>query len=436
MATKHNLLNKLIIGTEKDEDYVKNSLPTSRWELFWDIIKGNVFKLVGINVLVLLTFLPMIALFIIKGAYLSTLGQLEGFSQGFGVGYPAVPDFTGVPATLALSANARYLTLLPVCMAIGALGLAGGAFVMRNFAWGEGVFIASDFIRGIRRNYLRVLLISVLYSIMLVLLLILNSYATVLKITAPSLNWMFAITQIFAWFFIIFFTIMALYMVTMTVTYELKFFALLKNAFLFTVALIPLNTIILLGALIPFVPMLFGGIISLVGIFIIAVFAVSFALLAWSVYSQWVFDKHINVALEKKYRNRGLYEKQSVINKEELEKYKRQKQIVSDLTSRPIKPIDDDIVIEELPTSFSRADIARLNEQKEVMRKDNEEYVKAHYDDERYREARRILAEQQDGVSDEENERLLEITRLELEGKKIPKQPKNKYVNPKKKKKK
>ena len=151
----------------------------------------------------------------------------------------------------------------------------------------------------------------------------------------------------------------------------------------------------------------------------------SLTFLIWTVYTQWVFDKHINVNLPKQYRNRGVYEKQTATNKEELEKYKRTKKF-SDLTSRPIKPIDDDIVIDELPQSFRREDIERLNKQKEVMRKDVDDYVAEHYNDEQYVEARKALAQQQSKLDAEENERMLEMTRMELEGKKVKKNKKGK----------
>lgn len=65
------------------------------------------------------------------------------------------------------------------------------------------------------------------------------------------------------------------------------------------------------------------------------------------------------------------------------------------------------------------------------MRKDHDEYVKEHINDERYVEAREYLKNQ---LSEEENERMLEITRLELEGKST-KQARKKFKNPKKKKK-
>jgi uncharacterized membrane protein YesL len=315
-------------------------------------------------------------------------------------------------------------------MAFAAVGISGGAYVFRNLVWGEGVFVAMDFFRGVKKNYLSTLLITVLFSLWVVFLTFLGDYATVMEALKPNLGWLFVVSKVFIYLALAFVAIMTIYMITMTVTYELKFFALAKNAFLFTLALFPINVIMLALALIPFLILLFGGIIAFIAIFLVFLFGCSYVFLLLTDYAHWVFDRYINTQLPKQYRNRGMYEKQLSTDKNEIDKYK-DKKYFSTLNSRPIKPIDDDIVIDELPTTFRREDLQRLNEQKEVMRKDHEEYVKEHINDERYVEAREYFKNQ---LSDEENERMLEITRLELEGKST-KQVRKQFKNPKKKKK-
>ena len=55
------------------------------------------------------------------------------------------------------------------------------------------------------------------------------------------------------------------------------------------------------------------------------------------------------------------------------------------LTRRPIKPItDDELQLAELPQSYSRADLQRLQESREALYRDNEEYIAAHKDDPQY----------------------------------------------------
>jgi hypothetical protein len=101
-------------------------------------------------------------------------------------------------------------------------------------------------------------------------------------------------------------------------------------------------------------------------------------MLIWTNYSQWLFDEVINdnVAGAKKYR--GIYKKNASVETEEFV-YKK-----NILTTHPVKPItDDEIEIAALPESYSRADLIRLQESKELMIKDSEEYIKAHSQDDK-----------------------------------------------------
>ena len=52
---KQGWLSRLYEGREKSEDYARNSLPTNRWSLFWDIFKGNFGKIIKINLFVFKT---------------------------------------------------------------------------------------------------------------------------------------------------------------------------------------------------------------------------------------------------------------------------------------------------------------------------------------------------------------------------------------------
>ena len=37
---KRSLVERMMLGREKSEGYARASLPSNRWELFWDIFKG------------------------------------------------------------------------------------------------------------------------------------------------------------------------------------------------------------------------------------------------------------------------------------------------------------------------------------------------------------------------------------------------------------
>lgn len=41
-------------GLGKSEGYARSTLPSNRWGLFWDILKGSWTRLLGVNLLILL----------------------------------------------------------------------------------------------------------------------------------------------------------------------------------------------------------------------------------------------------------------------------------------------------------------------------------------------------------------------------------------------
>ena len=429
---KKGIFSKLSMNVERSENFAKSTLPTNRWELFWDTLKGNFGKLLLTNIIMLVMFAPMIFLILLNFAGYSTMGQSNQFNAGTGpLGYPAPPNMMGLQEMVILQTDVTYLKFLPITMLFAGLALAGGGYIVRNLIWGEGVFVANDFVKGIKKNYIVVTASLLIYSVLLLFVFILKDYAVLLAVTTPKLKWLFVISQVLLYVFLALITIMVFYMVLMGITYKLKFWALIKNAFIFAISLLPLNLIMLAVSAIPYVFLFFGTFLMSIGFLIILLIGIVFTVLVWTVYGHWVFDKYININLPKENRNRGVYSKKKSVDEEEFTKYKARK-VVSDLTSRPIKPIDDDIVIENLPTNFSRADLKRLSDQKDVMRADHDKYVSEHINDEKYAELRKEL--EITNKVDDETERLLEMTRLELEGKKVKKQ-KPTYKNPKKKKK-
>ncbi|MBO5286228.1 MAG: hypothetical protein J6B16_04960 [Clostridia bacterium] len=425
---KKGIFSKLSMNIQRSDDYAKSTLPTNRWELFWDTLKGNFGKILLTNIIMLVLFAPLIFLILLNFAGYSTMGQSNQFNAGTGpLGYPAPPNMMGLQEMVVLQTDITYLKFLPLVMLFAGLALSGGAYIIRNLVWGEGVFVANDFLKGIKKNYIVVTASLLIYSVLFLFIMILKDYAVLLSVTMPKLRWLFIVSQVLLYVFLALITIMVIYMVLMGVTYKLKFGALIKNAFIFAISLLPSNLIMLAVSALPYVFLFFGTFLMSIGFLIIILLGIAFTVLVWTVYGHWVFDKYININLPKENRNRGVYDKQKRVNEKEVDKYKAQKKVVSDLTSRPIKPIDDDIVIEELPTNFSRADLQRLSDQKENMRKDHDKYVSEHINDERYVAIRQQVEEDS---PDDETERLLEMTRLELEGKKANK-PKKKKSNKK-----
>ena len=182
---------------------------------------------------------------------------------------------------------------------------------------------------------------------------------------------------------------MFLWMLSMGGNYKLKFFQLLKNSFLMTFGLIFHNIFFVALMLIPVILMLLGSFFQVIGIIIMILFGISYMLLVWFNYSQWAFDKFFESKREGGKVNRGIYPKgkggdQSRAVQEYQANLEAAMSVKSDLSSRPIKPITDDLKVYELPESFSRGDLKKLRESKELIAEDTEKYVEEHKNDEKY----------------------------------------------------
>ena len=168
------------------------------------------------------------------------------------------------------------------------------------------------------------------------------------------------------------------------VTYNLKLQHLGKNSLIFTISLVPSNLTFLFLGLFPFVLLLFGGFFTLIGVLILAILGFSHFLLVWTNYCQWSYDNFLNDKVKGAQKNKGIYAKVKSDNSQALKKYTEQLALVkkSSLSTKPIKPItDDDLSLAELPTSFNRKDIEKLNESRKMLYEDHERYVEEHKND-------------------------------------------------------
>ena len=144
-AKKRGIIDRLMLGKEKSEGYARASLPSNRWELFWDIFKGRFGKLVIVNLLTLLFFIPLILVLFFRYVAIINYGTIYPFAQGFGVGYMSVPSLGGYAENIIFNVNLLVYLFLPIAVTIAAVGISGGAYVIRNMVWTEGIFVANDF---------------------------------------------------------------------------------------------------------------------------------------------------------------------------------------------------------------------------------------------------------------------------------------------------
>ncbi len=388
---KKGFIARMLEGKERDEEYARSTLPTNRWALFWDIFKGRFSKLVIVNLLMVIFFIPLVIVIVFKVSYEAANLGLMPFSQWMLSGYPAVPSTVGLAEQVAVTNNMMFIPFLLIAALIAGIGVSGGMYVIRNMVWTEGIFIANDFWRGIKINIGVVLLSTLFYGVMLALMYLAIGWAEFFIATGTGNRVLFTISEVISYIAIAIFTIMYFWMLAMGGSYKLKFHQLIKNSFLMTFGLIFQNIFFIVLMAIPLILVLLGSFFQMIGFVILILFGISYMLLVWLDYTQWAFDKFIESKREGGKVNRGIYDKSSKkggSQSKAVQEYEKNleaaRSVKSDLSSRPIKPITDDLKVYELPESFSRDDLKKLRESKEAIVEDTQKYAEEHMNDEKY----------------------------------------------------
>lgn len=416
---KRGLISRWLIGKERSEDYARSTLPTSRWSLFWDILKGRFGKLVLVNLFMVATILPIAALVFLRTFDLGVSGATGPYGAGLGVGYPVLPDLSGYAESAVFRSDLIWFALMIPAAAIAALGISGGGYIIRNLIWTEGIFVANDFLRGIKRNYLNVLEAVLIFTVVLFVARMMGNIADML-IADPVFasngtlaGWLVA-SKVVGYILVSFALLLMLWMISLGISYKQGPWALFRNAVIMTIGTFPQTIFFAVLATWPVFLALFGGqILGVIGILILLLIGVSYLLLVWLDYSQWAFDKFVNPNMGYA-TGRGLYDKNAshkkaessstVSESEAMREYRRQIVAMgkSKLVCRPIKPIDDDLEVYQLPESFSRDDLQRLKDSKSAIEEDTKAYEEEHRNDERYVEYNRQFEERERALQEED----------------------------------
>ena len=409
---KKGLIARMLEGKEKSEEYARSTLPTNRWQLFWDILKGNFWKIVKVNLLILVFFIPLLFVVVVNTLLAENNGIIYPFGANLGVGYPAVPALSGMSEFLTIQGD--FITYAGILLSsfIAAVGLAGGMYVVRNMVWTEGIFVANDFWRGVKLNYKNALQTALFFTVVLFfgkMMINLSAYSFANAELTKVQNVFLHISQGASYVFIAIAAMMSLWMIALGVNYKMSFIVMLKNSFLMAVGTFPQTVFFGAIALLPFALLMIGGsMLIAISIVLVLLLAFAYALLVWLDFAQWVFDKYINPKIEGAKVGRGIYNRDGtsqVVGGESEASLEYQRMILahgkSRLVARPIKPIDDSMQVYELPQAFTREDLKKLRESKESLIEDSEAYAEEHKHDLRYVEYNRQFEERERALQED-----------------------------------
>ncbi len=233
----------------------KPSMSRSGFKRFFITYKDNIGKIVSVNIFMVLGNFPLFFLIAALAGYTKAEGFLpfSDIFHGYGnmlATEGVAPDTMSVFALVGLQERVLIPTALTyVFYAIGALTVftfgivnVGTAYILRNIAKGEPVFVWSDFWYAVKRNLKQALLFGII-DVAINAILIFNIYNLVFgeaKFVASMMFW--ANVIIFVLYFI-----MRYYIYVQMVTFKLSIFKIIKNSLIFCLLGMKRNIFPLLG---------------------------------------------------------------------------------------------------------------------------------------------------------------------------------------------
>ena len=254
--------DKMYYGDPRKPDLGKEDVKNvGRFKLFFTVLQVRFWKLVQLNLMYVLFWIP--TFFLVYTQALVSIKLQEPLSLLF------------------------FLLLIP-CLLLTGPATAGITYVIRNWARDEHAWIWSDFKDAWKQNWKESLIIMLINGLALMLFYVNIRFYR--GMVAKSFG--FLVLYYFIWCIGIIYSMMNMFIFPMLVTYTLNVRQILKNAFIFTMAELPRTLGIFALAV--------GIFIATFELYTIPVFIIGFTLPALVVnsYTNWVFDKYINKRLK------------------------------------------------------------------------------------------------------------------------------------------
>ena len=264
---------------------VKQSLPTNRKEVFFDLLKYRKMSLFALSCYTFMFFIPL-AVDLFYFNYLESMAIVaDKFEYLFSLIFYSM------------------LIMLP-CMVIGFIGLAGAFYVAKKMVWQEGISLASDFFKGVKENWKHAVINGVIFGLVLFGLIVGGSYLYIYAQVAPVVKGIGLGALILL--FLMFGMVIALNF-TQGVYYENPYGVTLKNSFsflgllnwkVFLIYLLSTGVVVTLG--------LFNLLTLAIGLILFAVLN-SVVIVLYTLVSHSAFDKYINKEHYPDMVGKGLY---------------------------------------------------------------------------------------------------------------------------------
>lgn len=274
------LFSSIFTGKSNRPDFTPDMMPKNRFELFFEMLKLNLFNLLKVNLMYFVFWIPFWIWTWMNLNVLLTYESVEAFTAD---GYLMV-----------------YAMGAALCVMITGPAKCALKYITRNYARDEHVWLWSDFIGALKQNWKQGLGLSVVNGLFLFLFVYGVSFYSGMASATGSYVYLFL--QVLLVVLGVMFLLMNLYAWPMMVTYDLKFTQILRNSLVLAIGRLPQSVLFGLITLIPLV-------ISAFWLpFLFWYFIIGYALAAFvnCSYTNAAFDRFFNTRIEGAEVGRGM----------------------------------------------------------------------------------------------------------------------------------
>jgi len=340
-------MNNYYYGKSGKGDYNPEDLPTTRWQLFWEMLRTRMSALCRMNLVYVLPWLPtIIVIVMLFNNVMSVLNQpymveevlrqvnagtvledgsvqVEGTEGAAGETYSAeeiaaLRQYAEIPDEQLAMEQADFiksqllwtLILLIPCILITGPWTAGVAYVTRNWARDEHAFMWSDCLDAMKANWKPSLVFSGITSVVPLLAYLCWTFYGEMAVD----NLLMIVPQMFTLMVAILWCLAVTYTYPMLVTYKMNIRTILRNSFIMAVGRLPLSVGI---RLLHCVPVALCVLLMMVvnSIYVPLILLAYYVLIGFTLsrfvtasYTNAQFDKFINSRIEGAKVNQGLAE--------------------------------------------------------------------------------------------------------------------------------
>ncbi|MDY2888051.1 MAG: hypothetical protein SOU19_00620 [Candidatus Caccosoma sp.] len=270
-------------------DFKEDMLPSTRKELFFDVLKNHYSDLIKIGLLLLLFLLPLFIVLVLQDVMLLNVNQLYSQNE---------IDLTTYKANILTIQFYTSIFEIPSIIFFF-VGFSGILKLLKEYSFQEPVFFKLDFKNSIKENWKTFIILGLISAIILFI-----SKWLLIFINNPFISYgQIGIS------FILYVPIILLFL-TAFLFYDGKKSLILRSSCELYAKTFPTTILLIIIIFLPLLLLLIPQTILKYAMLLICVIIIlPITLFVWVLYCNYIFDKYVNAYFHLEVVNKGLYNK-------------------------------------------------------------------------------------------------------------------------------